>query len=174
MRRAARRVRVNVQLVDAESGSHVWAERYDRDIEDVFAVQDEISEAVAIAIKPAIAEAELRRALRKPPESLGPWEAYQRGLWHFGKANQADNERAKEFFHRAIEVDASLAPAYSGLALAYKREGDTYATISLDEAERRGDVWARRATEIDSNDADGLAILAYSTRTPTVKRLMNE
>jgi adenylate cyclase len=168
MRRAAGCLRVNVQLVDARTGNHVWAERYDRAVEDVFAVQDEIAEALAIAINPAVAEAELRRALHKPSESLGAWEAYQRGMWCLGKANQADNERAKELFHRAITADASLAAAYSGLALAYKREGDTYATISLDEAERSGDIWARKSIEIDPTDADGLAILAFST--PYVSR----
>jgi adenylate cyclase len=163
VRRAARRLRINFQLIDAETGTHIWAERYDRAVEDVFAVQDEIAGALTIAISLAVDEAELRRALRKPAEHLGGWESYQRGLWHFAKCNQADNDRAKEFFHRAIAIDASLAAAYSGLALAYKREGDTYATISLDEAERRGDIWARRAVEIDPADADGLAILAFST-----------
>jgi len=77
--------------------------------------------------------------------------------------NQADNERVKEFFHRVVAIDARLAAAYSGLALAYRRDGDTYATSSLYEAGRRGDVWARRAVEIDSTDADSLAILAFST-----------
>ena len=69
VRRAAGRIRVNAQLIDAETGSHIWAERYDRALEDVFAVQDAITEALTTAINPAIADAELRRALRKPPEN---------------------------------------------------------------------------------------------------------
>jgi adenylate cyclase len=71
VRRAGGRIRLNAKLIDAETGSHIWAERYDRALEDVFAVQDEIAEALTIAINPAIAEAEQRRALRKPPENLG-------------------------------------------------------------------------------------------------------
>ena len=69
---------------------------------DVFARSGSgITTAVATAIQPAIADAELRRILRKPPQSLGAWEAYQRGLWHVGKPNAVDNERAREFFRRA-------------------------------------------------------------------------
>ena len=82
VRRGGERVRVSAQLIDADAGIHVWAERYDRKLTDVFAVQDEITNAVTIAIEPAIADAEQRRALRKPPETLGAWEAYQHGLWH--------------------------------------------------------------------------------------------
>jgi adenylate cyclase len=108
VRRAGGRIRVNAQLIDAETGNHIWAERYDRALQDVFAVQDEIAEALTTAINPAVAEAELWRALRKPPENLGAWEAYQRGLWHVGKATATDNEHAREFFHRAVELDPHL------------------------------------------------------------------
>ena len=71
VRRDGERIRINAQLIDAGTGNHVWAERYDRAVADVFAVQDEISHAVVIAIHPAVADAELQRALRRPPESLG-------------------------------------------------------------------------------------------------------
>src|SRR5262245_18552944 len=74
-----------------------WAERYDRALKDVFAVQDEITADVTNAIVSGVAHAERRRALRKPPESLGVWEVYQRGLWHYVKFNRADNEKAREF-----------------------------------------------------------------------------
>ena len=83
VRRGGDRVRVTAQLIDAETGNHIWADRYDRDLTDVFAVQDEITLAVVQAIGPAVAEAEQRRALRKPPESLSAWEAYQRALSHW-------------------------------------------------------------------------------------------
>jgi adenylate cyclase len=82
LRKSGNRIRVTAQLVEAETGKHVWGERYDRDLADIFAVQDEITEAVTIAITPAIADAEQHRAMRKPPQSLGAWAAYQRGLWH--------------------------------------------------------------------------------------------
>src|SRR5215813_2873063 len=87
LRKAGNRIRVTAQRVEAETGKHVWAERYDRDLADIFAVQDEITEAVTIAITPAIAEAEQQRAMRKPPGNLDAWAAYQRGLWHLSKVS---------------------------------------------------------------------------------------
>jgi adenylate cyclase len=90
LRKAGNRIRVTAQLVEAGTGKHVWAERYDRDLADIFALQDEITEAVTIAIGPAIADAELQRALRKPPGSLDAWAAYQRGLWHSSKYRPDD------------------------------------------------------------------------------------
>jgi adenylate cyclase len=90
LRKAGNRIRVTAQLIEAETGNHVWAERYDRDLADIFAVQDEISQAVTIAIAPAIEDAERQRAMRKPPGSLDAWTAYQRGLWHMGKEEIED------------------------------------------------------------------------------------
>ena len=119
VRRSGSRVRVVAQLIDAETGKHIWAERYDRALEDVFAVQDEITMAVVAAIVPAVADADLRRILRKPTESLGAWEAYQRGLWHEAKQNATDNTRARDFFQQAIRLDAGFAPAYVELAHTY-------------------------------------------------------
>jgi adenylate cyclase len=91
LRHAGNRIRVTAQLVEAETGKHVWAERYDRDLADIFKVQDEITEAVTIAITPAIAAADQQRVMRKPPGSLDAWGAYQRGLWHFDNVNAEDN-----------------------------------------------------------------------------------
>jgi adenylate cyclase len=129
----------------------------------VFAVQDEITIAVVTSIKPAIANAELRRALRKPPESLSAWEACQRGFWHFGKSNATDNERAREYFKNAVSLDASFAPAYSAIALTYVLEGMSYAKRPMQEATRSAAEWARGAIEIDADDAEAQATLALTT-----------
>jgi adenylate cyclase len=102
LRKSGDRFRVTAQLVEAETGKHVWAQRYDRDLADIFVVQDEITEAVTIAIAPAIADAEQQRAMRKPPESLDSWAAYQRGLWHVSKATSDDIALAEKFFQQAI------------------------------------------------------------------------
>jgi hypothetical protein len=130
--------------------------------EDVFAVQDEITTAVVAAIVPVVADAELRRALRKPPESLGAWEAYQRGLWHFAKANREDNEQAQQFLQRAVSLDASFAPAYVGMAMTLHWEGFAFATRPMQECRRLGLVWAQKAVELDPNDADARVMLAWS------------
>ena len=104
VRRSGGRVRVTAQLIDAETGNHIWAERYDRHIEEVFAVQDEITTAVANAIIPAISGLEQRRALRKRPENLGAWEAYQCGLWYMGmKRWSASRETPRDEPKRAAE-----------------------------------------------------------------------
>jgi len=118
VRRSGGRVRVITQLIDVETSNHIWAERYDRALEDVFAVQDQITIAVATAVLPAISEAELRRVLRKPPGSLGAWEAYQRGMWHLQQYRSQEVPQARGFFNRALELDPMLAAAHTGLAMA--------------------------------------------------------
>jgi adenylate cyclase len=153
VRRSGKRVRVTAQLIDAGSGRHVWAERFDRDITDIFAVQDEITLSVAAEIHPAVADAELRRALRKMPENLGAWEAYQRGLWHLSKHLGGDNDLAIEFFQRAIVLDVTLVPAYTALVIAYVDAGQIYGR-PFDDSTRLAAAWARRALDIDANDAD--------------------
>ena len=120
VRRSGSRVRVTAQLIDAETGNHIWAERYDRDLTDVFAVQDEITTAVVRAIGPAVADAEQRRALRKPPESLGAWEAYQRGLGICRTIGWRMLRTHGRSFNRALELDPTLAAAHTGLATLYR------------------------------------------------------
>jgi hypothetical protein len=80
-------------------------------------VQDELTEALTTALAPAIADAELRRAMRKPPESLDAWAAYQRGLWHLSKATSDDDATAEKFFEQAIDLDPTFGGGYSALAL---------------------------------------------------------
>jgi adenylate cyclase len=162
VRRSGDRARVVAQLIDAETGNHIWAERYDRAVEDVFAVQDEITTAVVTAIVPALAGAELQRILRKPSGRLGAWEAYQRGLWHLGKANATDNEQGIELLQRAIKLDAVFGLAYTALGLAYIHEGVAFATRSLHEAAELASRYARKAVEIDAHDAEGQALVAYA------------
>jgi adenylate cyclase len=159
VRRSGGRVRVTAQLIETESGNHVWAERYDRDLSDVFAIQDEITAAIVKAILPAVSQIELQRTLRKSPETLGAWEAYQRGLWHMGKCNPSDNSQAQRFFTQAAGADASFAPARSALAMAILLDG-AYGTLSLFESNRKGGERAREAIKIDPNDAEAHAIVA--------------
>ena len=154
LRKAGDRIRVTAQLVEAESGKHVWAERYDRDLADIFVVQDEITEAVTIAITPAIADAERQRAMRKPPGSLDAWAAYQGGLWHFSQGTPDDNSLAEEFFQRAIDLDPSFAGGYTGLAYALTRAAGMYGKRSLAEIENSTLALARRAVSLDGSDAE--------------------
>ena len=160
VRKAGNRVRVTAQLVEAEAERHLWAERYDRDLADIFAVQDEITGSVSAAIQPALERSERERAVRKPPDSLDAWECYHRGMWHFGKAEATENEKARGFFARAIELDPQFAPADAALALTYLNE------ITLFRPELRGTNlplaldYASRAVKTDARDAAAHAVLA--------------
>ncbi len=118
VRRAGNRVRITAQLIDAAEDNHIWAQRYDRNLEDIFAVQDEVTFAIVTAIEPQLAISERKRALRKPPESLDAWENYQRGLWHMFQYNPEDRDTTLGFFNRAIELDPTFSSAYAGLSYA--------------------------------------------------------
>jgi adenylate cyclase len=162
VRRGGHRVRVTAQLVDAVTGNQLWAERYDRDLVDIFAVQDEITAAVATAIEPTVAQVERHRAVRKPPESLDAWEAYQRGLWHKGRIGVADNEAAKSFFKRAIDLDPGFAPAHAELAIATLWGASLYVVTSFSEALHEALPVAQRALALDPLDAAGFVSMSMA------------
>jgi adenylate cyclase len=158
LRKSGNRIRVTAQLVEAETGKHVWAERYDRDLSDIFAVQDEITEAVTTAIVPAVADAEQHRAMRKPPGTVDAWTAYQRGLWHLGKFTPDDNSVAEKFFQQAMDLDPSFSGAYVGLAIAQSQVGDFQAQ-DLPETISSIEALARRALAVDASDAEARSLL---------------
>jgi len=118
VRRAGNRIRITAQLIDAVEDQHIWAQRYDRDLEDIFDLQDEVTFAIVSTIEPQLAASERKRALRKPPDSLDAWENYQRGLWHTFQYRPAERETTLAFFRRAIELDPTFASAYAGLGYA--------------------------------------------------------
>jgi adenylate cyclase len=159
VRKAGNRIRVTSQLVETETGKNAWAERYDRDLADIFALQDEITQAVTTAIAPAIADAERRMAMRKPPGSLDAWGAYQRGLWHVGKFNGRDNALAQGFFRRTVELDPSFSGGYGGLALAQVEAAGVLQTSDLSEVLRSAEALARQAVAVDGGDAEARACL---------------
>jgi adenylate cyclase len=161
VRKGGNRVRVTTQLIDAASGTHVWAERYDRDLSDIFAVQDEITASVAGVIEPALAEAEQQRVLRKPPERLDAWEAYQRGLWHFYKYGPEDNEIAQTFFRQAIALDPKFAPGHYGYAFAVQWDIWHYSGRLYSEVQGIPRDEALLAVALDDKDAMAHAILAH-------------
>jgi adenylate cyclase len=162
LRKAGNRIRVTAQLVEAETGRHIWAERYDRDVTDIFAVQDEITEAVTTAVAPAIADAELHRAIRKPPGSLDAWGAFQRGLWHMKSFSLHENAQAQEFFRRCIEFDPNFAGGYWGLAWALLHAGAGLQSRDLMETQRSAEKLARRAVALNEADAEARSSLAFA------------
>jgi adenylate cyclase len=113
VRKAGNRIRITVQVVEAESGNHIWAERYDRDLDDIFSLQDEMTQTIVGAVEPELSAAERERAVRKPPESLDAWETYQRGLWHLLNFTKDDNAKAQIQLRRAQSLDPRFATAYA-------------------------------------------------------------
>jgi adenylate cyclase len=160
LRKSGNRIRDTAQLVEAETGNHLWAERYDRDLADIFAVQDEITEAVTISIAPAIADAEQNRAMRRPPGNLDAWAAYQRGLWHLSKSTHEDISLAEKFFQQAIDLDPTFSGAYGGLAGA-QDQAAYFLKRDLVEALSSAEALARRAVALDGADAEARSLLGH-------------
>jgi TolB-like protein len=119
VRKAGDRVRITAQLNDAVTGSHLWAERYDRGLADVFAVQDEITEAIVAAIEPQLYAAENFRAKRKPPESMDAWDLVMRALSHYWRVTRQDNVVAQALLEKAISIDPKYGQALGVLAASY-------------------------------------------------------
>jgi len=119
VRKAGDHYRVTGQLIEAESGSHLWAERYDHTLTDIFAVQDEITANVCASILPRMERAERERVARRSPDDLDAWEAYHRGTWHYCKLELPQTERARAFFMRAVEIDSAFADAHAGIAMTF-------------------------------------------------------
>jgi adenylate cyclase len=162
VRSAGRRVRIAAQLIDAETGVHVWAERYDRPLQDIFAIQDEITDTIAATMEPEIGAAERERARRKQPEHLGAWEHHQRGMWHLLRRNRDDFVAAQAFFRKAIELDPAFATPRAALALSCFFQITHGFTIdhaaSLDELLAE----ASQAVALDPKDALGHTALGLA------------
>lgn len=113
VRRAGKRLRISAQLIDAMTGGHLWAERYDREVGDIFAVQDEITRSVCAAIEPRLLAAEGVRALSRSSDDLGAWELVARAQTHVWRLTRADYETAIDALNRAVEAYPDYAPAQS-------------------------------------------------------------
>jgi TolB-like protein len=119
VRKGGERVRITVQLNDVATGSHLWAERYDRSLADVFAVQDEITEAIVAAIEPQIYAAENFHSQRKPPSSLDAWDLVMRALSHYARVTREDNLVAQALLEKATAIDPNYGQALGVLAASH-------------------------------------------------------
>jgi adenylate cyclase len=163
VRKAANRVRITGQLVDAATGAHLWAERFDGGLGDIFDLQDQVTESVVGAIAPALEKAEIERAKRKPTESLDAYALYLRGLpKYYQFADRAANDEALRLFNSAIELDPDFASAYARAASCYviaKINGWFSGTPNEIAKVTR---LAQRAVELGKDDALALATSGYA------------
>jgi DNA-binding SARP family transcriptional activator/TolB-like protein len=119
VRRSARRISVNAELIETRTARVVWADLFDDTVNDTLDVLEEIGNRIVAAVAHEIEMVERNRAVLKPPASLDAWEAHHRGLWHMYRFSKTDNERARQFFAQAIELDPTYARAYAGLSFAH-------------------------------------------------------
>lgn len=160
VRRAGRRLRICAQLVDATTGGHHWAERYDRKLGDVFMVQDEITRNVAGAIEPRLLAAEGVRALSRSADDLGAWELVARAQVHFWRLTRPDHEAAVSVLERAVEAYPDYAPARSllGFRLVFAAH---MGWVDRDRGLLAGHQHATRAIALDDRDSWGYIALGY-------------
>ena len=152
VRTADGRVRITSQLVDAESGKHIWAEKYDRELRDVFAVLDEITEQVVAAVEPHLYAEEGFRAGGKQPESIDAWGLVVRALSLTSKVDQVQNEEAQVFLRRAIEMDPAYARAHALLSWAVWWAAFCFWNQDRSAGYAQALVHAEAALAIDSSD----------------------
>jgi len=116
VRKAASRVRVTAQLINADTGHHVWAERFDRDLEDIFDLQDEITGKIAAVVAPELVRAESERSATKRPENLDAWDYCQRGKFLMNEISKSSVNSARGLFEHAVTLDPNFVDAWSGIA----------------------------------------------------------
>jgi TolB-like protein/class 3 adenylate cyclase len=160
VRKIGERLRITAQLCDAMSGNHIWAERYDRGVEDVFAVQDEIVENIAASIEPQLYATEYVRIQSHQPDSLDAWGCVARAQWHLSRLTAEGNENAKQILERAVALSPSYAKARSLLAFALVRRV-WFGTAPLDASVPIAREQVKAALLLDESDpwaflADGL------------------
>jgi len=169
VRKAANRVRITGQLVDTATGAHLWADRFDGGLGDIFDLQDQVTESVVGAIAPVVEKAEIERAKHKPTESLDAYALYLRGLARLYQfANRQANDEALRLFKSAIEVDPDFASAYGRAAHCYVHaKGHGWISITANEIAEVTRL-AQRAVELGKDDAATIVAsgwaLAYVVR----------
>jgi adenylate cyclase len=160
VRRAGGALRINAQLIEAASGNHLWAERYDGDLTDIFALQDQITENVVASLAVTLTRAEQSRALGKETKDLQAYDYVLRGNSFHHRMTKEDNHKAKEMFERAIERDPEYAPAYAGLAWVLVHDSNQGWSSDAQRALKAGLENAERAVVLDDSLAKAHLALA--------------
>jgi tetratricopeptide (TPR) repeat protein len=163
VRKAGSRVRIAGQLIDTSTGAHLWADRFDGAVEDIFDLQDQVTASVVAAIGPKLEQAEIDRAKRKPTENLDAYDHYLRGLAAFHQWTREANAEALASFSRAIDLDTNFAAAYAMAARCFAQRKGGWSTDREQEAAETLRL-ARRAVKLGKEDAVALgsAGMAFS------------
>ena len=161
VRRSGNRLRITGQLIEAETDKHLWADRFDGNLDDVFDLQDKITECVVGAIEPSLRKAEIERSKRKPPDDVRAYDLYLSSLPHIYAMRPAENKQALDLLHKSVELDPNYAPALAYLAWAYEqrlvRDWGAYGEDDSGNAV----AFARRAIAADRDDAHVMAAAGF-------------
>jgi adenylate cyclase len=152
---------INVRLIDLASGSYLWADRYERILVDSRIVQDEIANILAATIDVLVIAADQKRILHKSSDNLEAWEAYERGLWHFGQCGIEENEKARNYLQQAIKLEPHLSKAYQWMVYVYVQDGIHYRTSPIEKARACAEELATKALALDPADAGAHAALGF-------------
>jgi len=162
VRKAANRVRVTAQLINAETGHHVWAERYDRDLEDIFELQDQLTQQIAATVTPELERTDHAYAVSMKPRNLNAWDYYQRGWAMLKEYRPETNSAARELFEKSIELDPSYSRPYTGLANVCLREMRTRAGPEVIARSNEAIAAGQRAVELDPTDSEAHQFLGIA------------
>ncbi len=162
VRKAGSKVRITGQLIDAATGAHLWADRFDGDVEDIFDLQDHVTASVVGAIAPKLEEAEIERTRRKPTESLDAYDNFLRGMAGIHKWSVEGNDEALAHFCRAIELDPNYAAAYGLAARAYVQRNSGGWVKNREQEFAESIRLARRAAELGRHDAVALCTAGFA------------
>ena len=157
VRKAGNRVRITGQLVDTSTGGHLWADRFEGELEDIFDLQDQVTVSVVSAIAPKLESAEIERARRKPPSNLDAYDCFLRGMAAVHQWTKPANEEALAMFYRAIELDPGFGAAYGLAARCYSQRKTSGWTTDRRHEVREAERLARRAGELGKDDAVALS-----------------
>ena len=161
VRKAGSRLRIAGQLIDAETGAHLWADRFDGALEDIFELQDQMTSSVVGAIAPMLLREEVRRARRKPTENLDAYDYYLRGLASVRRWTQDANREALQLFSKAIELDPGLACAYGMAGWCYIQRKARRWMVDHEKESSEAIRLARRAVHLGADDEVALSMGAY-------------
>ena len=160
IRKAGDRIRVTAQLIDAERGDHLWAERFDRRLEDIFAVQDEITQIVAGTIGPKLQAVGADRIMNEDPARLNAYDLVLRALAHWHRFTKLDHEETMRLAQAAIDIDPSYSRAYTVLALNLMQSRNSGYLDDLEGSLNDGLIAAQKAVSLDDDDAYAHAALS--------------
>jgi len=160
VRTAGMRIRVTAQLIDGVTGHHVWAEKYDRALEDVFDLQDEITQKIVATVQPALEKAEFDKSATVRPENLRAWDYFLRGMALLHKQSIEDNSNARDLFQKALDLEPEYGEAWAGLGWGYLRDIYLRGRDARQSLIDKGFEAGKKAVEFDDSSAFARFVLA--------------